>query len=144
MKINRRKFLLSAALIGGGGILMVSLKGSSLFGEQSFYIKLSDVIVFPKHADRIARIYIKEHHPDVSKNELLAKLFSGLGWWNRFRSSFSLRKLLERKVRSDFAEGRTLKMHGWILAQTEIDLCVLVHFLKGDLFIQESEASDTN
>jgi len=42
------------------------------------------------------------------------------------RCTYEIRSALERSYRSDFSAGRTFRIDGWILSQTELDLSVLV------------------
>jgi hypothetical protein len=120
--MGRRQFFFSS----GTGLLAASL----LFGtyrmgvlEELFppSFKGGDLL-HPAHVKEIAEEYLKEH-PRSKKEDLFFEIFS-----RKIEISLpEARGVLENKIKEDFIEYRTFEFKGWLLSQTEAQLCTLIY-----------------
>ncbi|HEY6609409.1 MAG TPA: hypothetical protein VI277_09460 [Candidatus Limnocylindria bacterium] len=71
--------------------------------------------------------YLAQVPAEASRDRLVAKLVEGQPSLAAFdRSQRRLGADLARRIRSDFAAGRTVSLHGWIVSVTEGRLAALV------------------
>lgn len=73
----------------------------------------------PESAAVIGREYLRVTPDEADRDRLCAML------WPADALPGSLGEALARRQRADFAEGRTVRLRGWILARTEARLCAL-------------------
>ena len=74
----------------------------------------------------IGRSYLCVMHCEVNESELVERICCGSGFTPQvLRSRERGRSWLQKRVRSDFETGNTVRVNGWILAETEANLCAL-------------------
>jgi hypothetical protein len=100
--MNKRRLFLRRALESGLSVVAFS---SLVSGERR--LACGD----PASALRIGRAYLREH-PEERRRASLADLPTS-------------REALAARVQRDFASERVTKVGGWLLAETEVRLCVL-------------------
>ena len=126
MKLTRRRFTaLLVGLVGAGGLGVAGVRlaesGSSRVkrGARGFFRDLSSV-------ERVGKEYLARHPVENNEQALMEKILgTGLetGFWT---SGAEIRRQLQEQIRRDFAENRTMDLHGWILSETEVRICALL------------------
>ena len=127
--MNRRdwmKWLLAAPLSGAlavGSIPEAPAAGASAQkGLSQLRPEILDVVGDRKQAKAIAEAY-RRARPEESVDDIERAVQSAAatqGRLGRVRAD-----AIRRLVRREYAEGRTLELDGWILAETEARQCVL-------------------
>jgi len=125
--MNRRRFLRRAAWLGG----CLSLWPAVAFGRSietpaaRQARRIAGIFTRPVSAARIGRVYLRDHPHEASLERLMHGLAAGWpGGAARIErlSNAQLRRRLHRKIRADFAAGRTVRVQGWVLAESEARL----------------------
>jgi len=86
--------------------------------------------LFPRgqSAHRIGRLYLRqapsEDDAPALVHLIVASLSVPLDALHRLDDG-AMRELIERRVRQDFADGRTASVDGWVLSVTEARLCAV-------------------
>lgn len=80
-----------------------------------------------EHAAIVGRAYLSHAPLEASTAVLLDHLRSSPEQWQRLseEDATELRKWFHCRQREDFAEGRIVKIHGYMLSETEARLCAL-------------------
>ena len=90
--------------------------------------RIAGIFTRPLSAARIGRAYLRAHPDQARLDRLLQELAAGwpggAGHLERL-STAQLRRRLNRKIRADFAAGRTVTVEGWVLAESEARLFAL-------------------
>lgn len=82
-------------------------------------------------AKAIGRAYLKRLPDSVDEHTLLAHLCNrcGQGTQSLYEMDYqTLHHWLNEQQKRDFTEGNTVWLEGWLLSQTEIELCALATF----------------
>jgi hypothetical protein len=86
---------------------------------------LAGIFGRPASAARIGRAYLRDHPDQASLTRLVEALAAGwpggAAQLERL-STAQLRRRLDRTIRADFAAGRTVRVEGWVLAESEARL----------------------
>jgi hypothetical protein len=110
---------LSLALVPAGYALKT---GGS--GGQSMAAWLRSMIADLQSARRVGQAYLATTPEEADRDRLLAQLYPRLEP-GADRSAAAWRESYMARCRQDFAEGRTVRIDGWVLSQTEARLCAL-------------------
>ena len=81
-------------------------------------------------AIRIGRLFLRSTAAGAGVADLVAEL-AGDGAFPAGAPLPLRRRWFEQRRRSDFAEGRTVWVGGWLLAQSEVRLCALCALVDG-------------
>jgi len=129
LKLGRRRFLSSAAFAGGIAIAPVGLwalltRGTSDDPVAAALVRLLD---HKESAMVVGRGYLAmSDHRTESETDLVERICCGEGFTaNVLRSQKRAKTWLRERVQADFESGRTVRLDGWILAETEVRLCAL-------------------
>jgi hypothetical protein len=76
-------------------------------------------------ARHVGRAYLENAPLAAGRDSLLAELFPRLEPATGDRTAAAWRNSFSAACRQDFAQGRTLRVDGWVLSQTEVRLCAL-------------------
>lgn len=128
--IERRRFL--QALLGVGSAAVVAKLAPWRALVETVNPPLSTKLVGLLEHRRSARVvgdeYLREGSGEGGARALAYAIASGLEGGHdeaRTASGSDLRELVELRIQRDFAEDRTVKLHGWIVSRTEARLCAL-------------------
>jgi len=119
-RFSRRRAL---ALITGFGVSGFSLnlsaddKQTVLLLDKGFF---ADLRMNTRHVDRLVRPLIESGTMPASRATLEAEVLGR----TKLRPD-QLKSHLKDKIADDFTEGRSLRVDGWVLSQTEVRLLVL-------------------
>jgi hypothetical protein len=136
-KISRRRFLRLLAVAGSfGSILPINaLANSGLKDEKTHYLASRLIGVFndKRSASIVGRAYLDYAPHEAEVKTLVAKI---CGSYKQYLNSArnddeALNKLILESHRTDFANGRTVKVSGWVLSQTEARISALTAILSG-------------
>ena len=125
--MDRRRFLRRAIWVGG----FLSLCPAVVFGRSidtpsgRQARRVAGIFTRSGSAARVGRAYLRAHPDEASLNRLLERLAAGWpGGAAQIErlSDAQLRRRLRRKIRADFAAGRTVRVQGWVLAESEARL----------------------
>jgi hypothetical protein len=125
--MNRRRFLRRAVwTIGATGLWPAAALGRSIDPAAARQARLiAGVFTRPVSAARIGRAYLRARPDDASLERLMQALAGG---WPGGAAQVErlgtaqLRRRLQRRIRADFAAGRTVTVQGWVLAESEARL----------------------
>jgi hypothetical protein len=125
--LNRRRFLRRAAWAAGFlGLRPAVLSGRSIEAPVARQARrLAGIFARPASAARVGRAYLRDHPDQASLARLVQQLAAGWpGGAQRIErlSAAQLRRRLDRAIRADFAAGRTVRVEGWVLAESEARL----------------------
>ncbi|MCB1968844.1 MAG: hypothetical protein KDG54_00400 [Geminicoccaceae bacterium] len=122
--ITRRALVqnVSGLLAGFTGLLPMAIPGSpaAMPLDAGYWRQL---LLRPHHARAIGRAALRAR--TASHASLINSLQARHPQLARVASLAHRRKLLELAIRDDFTHGRTTLVDGWLLAETEVDLCML-------------------
>ncbi len=76
-------------------------------------------------ARAIGEAYLRQMGIDSSPAAILAAVAGTLALIDAARTPTAVTAALVAAVRRDFQEGRVVSLQGWVLAQTEVQLCAL-------------------
>ncbi len=117
MNIDRRQFLVRAAVGASGAVSLVVLG----CGNDEAAIDLRDVFGDPADAIAIGRDYLLQYPEEGVREDLIVRMIPADDIANPTR----LRGALHDKIRADFAASRTFAYNHWILSRTEGRLAAL-------------------
>jgi hypothetical protein len=125
--MNRRRFLRRATWFGGSlGLWPAVVLGRSIDPPSARRARrLAAIFSRPASAARVGRAYLRDHPHEAALERLVQGLASGWpGGAAQIErlSAGQLRRGLHRKIRADFAAGRTVRVEGWVLAESEARL----------------------
>lgn len=94
--------------------------------------RLTGIFGQKRSARAIGRAYLR-HAPEAADPEFLIDAICGTDA-NLHRlaghgDEISLEAALRDRIRQDFADGRTVRVDGWMLSQTEASLCALAELV---------------
>ena len=113
---------IGGALIGGSPSEAWAEEESVRAGLSALRPEILEVIGDRKKAKAIAEAY-RRARPEESLEEIERAVRSAAA--PRARSGRVRAEAVRRLVRREYAQGRTLELDGWILAETEARQCVL-------------------
>lgn len=93
-------------------------------GADSLASRLMRLFRSPGSAARIGHAYLRQAPREADERRLLALICPAGGRWQTADTS-RLRRMLARQQRDDFAQGRVVRVRGWLLSLTEARLCAL-------------------
>jgi hypothetical protein len=134
--VNRRQLLIGAAPAVAALALWpaASLRGQGPQAASSPARRLAGILRNPASAARVGFIYLQQHPAEAR----LARLLDGLvgdwhdaGSWLDRAGPGELRSRLREQIRTDFAARRTVRVQGWVLAQSEARLSGLAALIAG-------------
>jgi len=126
---RRRAFLcaLGAGAAAGGvaPALLAALAGCAR--EEPLSDALAAFFADPEHARVVGRAFL-EAHPEEGDADSLARRIAGGerdDWRARVADPPALAASVRARHRLDFEHGRVVRVHGWVLSETEARLCAL-------------------
>jgi hypothetical protein len=131
MAFTRRSVLV--ALVRAGGLALARGRQAAIAATSSIpadpvVAKLRSLVSDPVGARCIGQIYLGQALAENDPTHLASLILSSLGLTSQDSLRFqrgALSKLFGTAVRADFAAGRTVVLHGWILSRTEARVCAL-------------------
>ncbi len=135
--MNRRRLLIGAAPAVAAMALWPAIASLPWRGAQAASSparRLAGTLRNPASAARVGLAYLQQHPAEAH----LARLLEGLvgewhdagGWLDRVGPG-ELRSRLREQIRADFAARRTVRVHGWVLAQSEARLFAVAALVVG-------------
>jgi hypothetical protein len=113
--VNRRGFIVGAAAAGGGlGLAVIAARLAGVWPSGAAALDPAALVGAGPGVQAIGRAYL-ELEPREADADRLLELILG---------DAPASRVLER-VRLDFTEGRTVRLHGFILSRMEARLCAL-------------------
>jgi hypothetical protein len=125
--MNRRRFLRRAVWTTGAiGLWPAAALGRSIDPAAARPARrVAGVLTRPGRAARVGRADHRARPDDASHGRLMPALAGGgpggAAPVERLGTA-QLRRRLQRKIRADFAAGRTVTIQGWVLAESEARL----------------------
>ncbi len=109
--------------------LHVALREHTSSADDRLVLRLASVLEHRESAAIIGKEYLR-CVPKESNIDVLVDLICSPGGGEQREVMYSgdakaLRAILSSRQRDDFANGRTIKVQGWILSATEVRLCAL-------------------
>jgi hypothetical protein len=125
--MDRRSFGLWAALAAGWlGLWPRAGWEHDLAGSWQRQARwLNDALRDPASAARIGQAYLQAYPDEARIESLVAGLTAGWGEdrpWLGCAGREELRARLREQIRADFADRRTVRVQGWVLARSEARL----------------------
>lgn len=117
MIIDRRRFLVRAALGASGAVSLVVLGCD----RDTVTIELHHVFGDPTDGLAIGRSYLLQHPGEADRPTLVAQMIDP----EDTASPTRLRSALRDRIRADFAASRVFEYDRWILSRTEGRLAAL-------------------
>jgi hypothetical protein len=125
--VDRRLFVTGAATVVGGLGLWPAVACIRWDGHpvRRWAAQLSGVLRHQAAAGEIGRAYLRAHPSEADPERLVAGITGG---WEEGPAELdqlgrdALRLRLREQIRTDFAEGRTVLVDGWMLAASEARL----------------------
>ena len=125
--MNRRLFVTGAGAVVGGLGLWPAVACIRWDGHpvRRWAAQLSGVLRHQAAAGEIGRAYLRAHPSEADPERLVAGI---TGDWEQGPAELdrlgrdALRLRLREQIRTDFAEGRTVRVDGWVLAASEARL----------------------
>jgi hypothetical protein len=125
--VDRRLFVTGAATVVGGLGLWPAVACIRWDGHpvRRWAAQLSGVLRHQAAAGEIGRAYLRAHPSEADPERLVAEI---TGDWEQGPAELDrlgrdeLRLRLREQIRTDFAEGRTVLVDGWMLAASEARL----------------------
>ncbi len=131
-KITRRYFLQLLVLLAGYGVTTKVFAGAASPGSEhveQLSKKLLDILGEKNSAYIVGRKYIEKAPNEADPKQLVAMICSGS---DDFRCDGEmLKKHVIMQSRSDFSNGRTVSVDGWVLSLTEARLYALASITQG-------------
>lgn len=125
--MNRRLFVTGAATVVGALGLWPAMACIRWDGDpvRRWAAQLSGVLRHQAAAGEIGRAYLRAHPSEADPERLVAGITGG---WPQGPAELdqlgrdALRLRLRDQIRGDFAQGRTVRVDGWVLAASEARL----------------------
>ncbi len=131
--MNRRRLLGTIALAAGWLAFRPGWAWSVARDDPEHVLAQRLVEVFRRRQSAVAigRAYLRELVEQPRVESLLQEVVADLDPAHELRrtSLSALRQMLHARIRQDFAAGRTVRVDGWMLGQTEAKLCGLAALL---------------
>lgn len=119
-RLTRRATLRAAVL----GSLLAALGWRPAPAAANPVTRLTAIFRHRDSAVRLGEAYLAAHPEEADPGHLTHRTLTALG--DVSPPDADLRPRLAAACRRDFAEGRTVQLDGWILAETELRACALV------------------
>lgn len=103
-------------------------RGGSASSDKEIEGKLLKLFSEMKSPKVIGAEYLRSFPGQVDSKVLLARICSSCEGGARSLTQMdarALREWIHERQRKDFEEGRIIKLQGWILSATEVQLCAL-------------------
>jgi hypothetical protein len=128
--IKRRDLLLGAAGVTALALLRPLTSWLPALEERSALdgARLAGLLAHQESARVVGREYLRAVPAEAREDVLTAGIVNWLPAQHRgsrIPADSHLRELLLLGAREDFAEGRTVELHGWVVSVTEARLCAL-------------------
>jgi hypothetical protein len=125
--VNRRLFVTGAGAVVGGLGLWPAVACIRWDGHpvRRWAAQLSGVLRHQAAAGEVGRAYLRAHPSEADPERLVAGI---TGDWEQGPAELdrlgrdALRLRLREQIRTDFAQGRTVLVDGWVLAASEARL----------------------
>jgi hypothetical protein len=125
--ITRRATLAAGALVAAASGLPVSAASLGTNGGRA--AALVAALRYPASAVAVGRAYLKAFPMDADAERLSDAIITDNTIRRRLETHLSdpdeLALAIAEAVRADFINRRTVKLDGWVVAQTEARLCAL-------------------
>ena len=119
---SRRQFVVSVGTLFG----MALLPGCGPSREtRELGSRLIAMLTTTDLWRRVGESYLKLHPGERRLDQLNARLVEDLRWDPLTGADADLATLVARRVRSDFRQGRTVLVDGWVLSETEARLAAV-------------------
>ena len=119
MTPTRRELLWTAARLGAGGTLVLTLGGcGSETSCSEVEIRLSSLL--GERALPVGAAYLRMHPEERNGDALVAALLGDAAG-----VPADATPIVAERIRSDFERGRVVDLHGWRLSRTECRLAAL-------------------
>ena len=99
-------------------------------GRESLGARLLRLFRSPASAAAIGRAYLQGSPQDADEPQLLRLICSPGHRWHTANTR-QLRLLIAQQQAEDFKQGRLVRVHGWVLSETETRLCALAALREG-------------
>lgn len=120
--MKRRPILMALALAGLGAATRPFSALAALAPHEGLHAgDLLQALSHRASAARVGQAYLGAYPEEAELERLVRQLESALA--SPPRSRRALRERLGATVRQDFADGRTVRVQGWVLSRTEARLC---------------------
>lgn len=127
--MTRRAFLAAAALAAAGGAGILYRRADDGFDPELEQTRdAARVLDELEPARRVGRAYLDDHPGEAAEATLVRLLEREPGWSAAWDDADALAQLARRTIRSEYADGTTVTVQGWLLSRTEARLCALVTF----------------
>ncbi len=110
---DRRRLLVH----GAAGLGLLAVGGCRREPAEVLIDELVELAITRDSLRAIGRAYIDDHEPGTL-DALVARLAADLKWSGK-RDSRELSERMIRRIRDDFRESKTVRVRGWVLAETE-------------------------
>ena len=133
--MKRREFIGIAAVGAAGVVLPAPSRGEGSFAPTLAHPRLLEILHDERRVRDLGRRYREnvpgEDTPDALAHAILREPSArGRGPIStRSSEMVALRARVDEQVQSDFADGRTVTLDGWILSLTEARQCALFSLL---------------
>lgn len=118
-QVERRRILRGLGLIGMAAALPAPV-AAGVWDMPASWLepRVAELFGDLDSARQIGRAYLEQAPAEARRDRLVASLQAVL-------PPTASREQLQRRLRQDFAEGRIVNVHGWVLSHTEARLCGL-------------------
>ena len=132
--VTRRALLAMAAMVaflaGRPALAADGLGGPRSLRSRSG--RLTEIFGRRRSACAVGRAYLRQAPKEADPEFLIGAICETDADLRRVLvhgDKFRLRKALRDRVRQDFADGRTVRVDGWLLSRTEARLCALAELV---------------
>ena len=131
--LNRRAFLTltaAAGLAAAGAVAFIVGRSSPRpqLASVDDATRLLALLGDPAAAAPTGAAYLEAHPAEADRDRLVAILSRELR--DDGAATASLGAAVDRRIRRDFQQGRTVEIEGWLLSLTEARLCALARLLR--------------
>jgi hypothetical protein len=123
-RVHRRTFLASIAILGSAAT------GWSFFKAEGDIEPVEDLLrifgTYRTHARAVGERYLECVPEEANRQKLIELLSAEFGPLPQGHDPRAVKHLIQRKIKQDFAEAKTVEVDGWLLSRTEARLCSLL------------------
>jgi hypothetical protein len=128
-RLGRRRFL--ATLGAGGAVLVLECTGGGRERSRNWRAaaRLAELLGEDADVRNVGAHYLAGARGERNPATLAALVFPELALGTDAVGDDELVRIFRERVAGDFAEGRVVRLDGWVFALTEVRLCALVYLL---------------
>ena len=126
--LSRRGFVLSLLGAAGGATLSIWVGGGCSEERRiPVALRLGNMLADISGTERLGKLALAQFDRGVDAETLALRVFPELRTLppGSLPDDAELEVSIRRRVREDFAQGRVVRLDGWILSSTEARLCAL-------------------